>query len=111
MFKRGHREEKYRVVDNTKHAKTGEDNMLAQVHTCLHTRAQAATRLSLHQTAASGSSSQWLMVIHICFPAPGPFIFCLSHKALTEGAVPSPFSPMHRPCWSHQLPWWPCSMV
>lgn len=24
MFKRGHREEKYCVVDNTKHAKTGE---------------------------------------------------------------------------------------
>lgn len=53
MFKRGHREEKYCVVDNTKHAKTGEDNVLAQVHACLHTRAQAATCLSLHRTAAS----------------------------------------------------------
>lgn len=117
MFRGGHREEKYCVVENTKHANTGQLNVLAQVHACLHTRARAPTFVAAPANcclaASSGSSSQWPMVIHICFSCPGATHFLLepgwfahtsylSHKALTEGAVPSPFSPTHRPFWGHR---------
>lgn len=58
MFRGGHREEKYCVVENTKDANTGQLNVLAQVHACLHTRARAPTRLSLHQQTAA-----WLLAL------------------------------------------------